>query len=279
MIKTIHSSEELSLLRREMGSEVGLVPTMGNLHRGHLSLIQTALSHFDHVIITIFVNPKQFSQGEDFSKYPRTLEEDINHISKLDKINKKIFIYAPENINDIYPENFSTTIKVSGITDVLCGESRPDHFEGVTTIVYLLFSLTKPKVAYFGEKDYQQVIVIKRMVKDLLIPVEIRSLPIVRDVSGLALSSRNNYLNEKEKKDALELRETLLEIKDKVKNGNHIKVNQIIIEKNNLPHWDYLQILDGDSLLPISDNTSTIVLAGAIIIGKTRLIDNISWNN
>jgi pantoate--beta-alanine ligase len=276
LIKTITKRDEFLNWRDSVNAPVGLVPTMGNLHAGHLSLISESLENYDVSVVTIFVNPKQFGQGEDFDQYPRTLSSDIEKIEKLAHDNKTLVIFAPESDDEIYPDNFSTTISVSGLTGTLCGLSRPDHFDGVTTVVYQLFALTKPKTAFFGLKDYQQVMVIKKMVRDLMLPITIKAMPIVREESGLALSSRNQYLSTEGREKSLELSHTLQKLAGLIKVGQLNQALEMAKKTDSENHWDYLNILDGDKLLPVDEKTQTVLLAGAMYVDETRLIDNLT---
>tara|TARA_R110002072_G_scaffold534_6_gene3844 strand:- start:23943 stop:24785 length:843 start_codon:yes stop_codon:yes gene_type:complete len=262
--------------RRSLPGRVGLVPTMGNLHQGHLDLIEQAAKDCDHVLITIFVNPKQFGPNEDFEKYPRTLEEDIQKIESL-KDNKKFIIFAPETMDEIYPEGFQTEIKVNEITEKLCGIYRPGHFDGVTTVVYQLFSITMPHMAYFGQKDYQQFKVIEKMSKDLLLPLSLVMVPTRREESGLAMSSRNQYLSSEEKEKALNLPTKLRELAENlVSNKDYVVLKEKISETlNQDPNWQYLEVLDAETFEEVHTGSKTYLLAGAYLLGKTRLIDNV----
>jgi pantoate--beta-alanine ligase len=271
--------------RNQQGPEqtLGLVPTMGNLHLGHLSLVERALSENDKVLVTIFVNPKQFGPNEDFDHYPKTLDQDIQKIEERFP-EREVLIFAPQSIEEIYPEGFSTSVYVNGLTTgQLCGESRPGHFEGVTTIVYKLFSLSRAHRAYFGQKDYQQFKVIEQMVIDLDISIELYSCPIVREENGLALSSRNQFLSSSEKETALGLISSLQECR-KLFNKDHEFINQEKLEKiktmwsKNL-RWDYLELRDADDLGDIGERTNSIVALAAAYIGRTRLIDNLIFEH
>lgn len=274
LLKTV---SELEAFRQGISTKqsVGLVPTMGNLHQGHASLIKRSIAENDLTIVTIFVNPKQFGPGEDFESYPRTLAADQELI---DSLGGNVALFAPASPNEIYPEGFSTLISVNGpLTQVLCGVGRPGHFEGVTTVVYQLFALTKPRRAYFGQKDYQQLQVIKRMTKDLRLGVEIIPMPIARTAQGLALSSRNQYLSESEQTQALELSSALKALKSTwLEKGAEAAINlrQEIFKSQN--SWDYLEILDGEDLTPPKKSSKIILFAGARFFGRARLIDNLT---
>ncbi|MBL7664931.1 MAG: pantoate--beta-alanine ligase [Bacteriovoracaceae bacterium] len=260
---------------------VGLVPTMGNLHNAHLSLLKKSIKENDISVITIFVNPKQFGPKDDFQKYPRTLESDIAKISdlaakmKLTK-NKHVVIFSPEE-SVIYPKNFMTTISISPLNSIIEGKSRPGHFDGVCTVVYRLFTLFKPNIAYFGEKDYQQLTIIKKMVEDLALPIKISPIPIGREKSGLAMSSRNQYLNSDEKIQALKLRNSLVELKDYLLKNHYEKTvqhSQKLVKAD--PRFNYLEIRDAVTLMPPEKNCKNFVILGVYQINQTRLLDNIT---
>jgi pantoate--beta-alanine ligase len=285
VIEVIQSSKQFEIFRNNLESEsIGCVPTMGNLHDGHLSLIKESLKHNRDTIVTIFVNPKQFGPNEDFEQYPRTLGQDKQKIKELLKETrfkgKRLTIFAPETSNEIYPGNYDTTITVgSKLTAKLCGESRPGHFDGVTTVVYRLLSLVKPQKTYFGQKDYQQYLIIKKMVEDLMIPIQIIPLPIQRDEDGLALSSRNIFLSLEERKMAHILPDTIDSIKKTIKENTWVKaielalsIREEVIAKDS--GWDYLEVLDAKDLSTPNSNTHTVLIAGAFKAGDTRLIDN-----
>lgn len=282
MVKVLRKLNEIKDFRSKIQNEVGLVPTMGNLHNGHLSLIKESLKDNKTTIVTIFVNPKQFGPNEDFDLYPRTLEEDVEKVSKtfapFSELGKTLVIFAPESNDEIYPANFSTSVTVSDITEMLCGASRPNHFDGVTTVVYRLFAITQATQAYFGQKDYQQYLVIKKMINDLDYPIRLNRVDIVRNTDGLALSSRNQYLKGQETTDALELPKTLVEIKKVLNENSWInsqeQINTILKKTINDSRWEYLEILDGDSLKDISMTSEKAIILGALKVGTTRLIDN-----
>lgn len=280
MIKVFHQISDFNAARNLYENKsIGLVPTMGNLHNGHLSLLEESLKKNDLSIVTIFVNPTQFGPNEDFESYPRTLEQDLKLIEDFNKDKKEIWVLAPENPKDIYPENFATKILVAGeLTNKWCGPLRPGHFEGVATVVYLLFQHTKPQRAYFGQKDFQQTLVIKRMTTDLMLPVDIIVLPIIREDSGLALSSRNQYLSNEQKNDALHLFSSLKRLEDILEQGNWTQaVEEARQIMNNDSRFDYLEVLDANRLTPPDNDTQTFVIAGVLVIGKTRLLDNLIW--
>lgn len=275
-MQLIKTKEELIKLRQSLSGSIGFVPTMGNLHQGHLSLIKQSLNDNQYTFISIFVNPKQFGPKEDFEKYPRTLEQDLDKIQKLNS--NSIFVFAPEDNNQIYPEGFSTVISVGQLGDILCGKFRPGHFDGVSTVVYLLLNLVKAQKVYMGKKDFQQLTIIKKMVKDLLLPYEIIGMKTIRDEDGLALSSRNQYLTSLERKQALILPQKLNTIARYLKEEKPFsfiesEISLLLIDK----HWDYLEICDQDTLLTPKSYKNLVIL-GAYRLGQTRLIDNIVIN-
>ncbi len=278
MINLIRTLNDLEKYQQDRfaNKRVGLVPTMGNLHEGHLSLLEKSSQENDISIITIFVNPKQFGPNEDFDKYPRTLEADIAKIEA--KFKNEIIVFAPEDNSEIYPLGFDTTIKVGAITKILCGANRPSHFDGVTTVVYQLFKISKANTAYFGQKDFQQVKVIERMVSDLGLNIKLSILPISRDADGLARSSRNQYLSAEQRLIALQLPQTLIEIETILRAqswvNSVIKVNKILESYISNKDWDYLEILDAKTLKSVSQLTDEVVILGALRVGATRLIDN-----
>ena len=248
---------------------------MGNLHQGHLSLIEKSIQDNAYTIVTIFVNPKQFAPNEDLNNYPRTLNQDIDQVKKISK-EKNIIIFAPNDNSEIYPNNFDTTISVGELSKCLCGKTRIGHFDGVTTVVYLLFALINPTISYFGQKDYQQFQIIKRMVKDLNLTVKLKMLPIIRDHNGLALSSRNQYLSSQDYKTALILPSSIKIISRLAKNNFNLEIirsniNKIIKEYQG---WEYLEFLDADTLRPPNQSTQLFLVAGALKCNNTRIIDN-----
>ena len=278
MIKLFTTKKDYEHYRRSLGHDsIGIVPTMGNLHEGHLTLLQQSIKDNDVSVITIYVNPKQFGPNEDFNKYPRTLDEDLAKISnlvlRLNKPKKEIIVFAPVDNDEIYPKNFNTIIKVLGVTSKLEGAKRPTHFEGVTTVVYCLFKIISPKNAYFGQKDFQQCVVIKKMVLDLCLDVSIHIMPIVRNSEGLALSSRNQYLSESEKIEALHLSHTLKKIEILI----HKKIDYNVFIESELKNtkWDYLEVLNAQDLEVPEKETREMVIIGVYKMGNTRLLDNI----
>ncbi|MDM8565697.1 pantoate--beta-alanine ligase [Candidatus Halobeggiatoa sp. HSG11] len=251
-----------------------LVPTMGNLHEGHLSLVEKAKSVAEKVVVSIFVNPLQFGPTEDFATYPRTFEQDCEHLEQLGVD----VIFAPL-ITAIYPNGMeaSTYVQVPQLGEILCGASRPIFFKGVTTVVNILFNLVQPDKALFGEKDYQQLFLIKRMVKDLFMPVEIIGMPIVREADGLAMSSRNNYLTVEQRATAPILFQTIDNVRDRLKTGERdfAKLEQQAIAKLIEADFepDYFKVYRTDLTIPTSNDSDLVILAAANL-GTTRLIDN-----
>jgi len=261
---------------RSAGKLIGLVPTMGALHEGHLSLVRQSIGENDLTVVSIFVNPIQFGPDEDFNKYPRYTEADLQILSELGVH----AVFIPDN-KEIYPEGFSTSVNVGEIGDRLCGKSRPGHFNGVATVVAKLFNIVKPDRAYFGQKDLQQTVVIKILVHDLNFDVRVIVCPIVREYDGLAMSSRNGYLNDEERKAASVLnralkhgRELIL-IKDVTDPEQIRKGMNALISSEDLAETDYIEIVDSSTLLPLNRIEGSAAICIAVHIGNTRLIDNI----
>ncbi|HOJ50750.1 MAG TPA: pantoate--beta-alanine ligase [Spirochaetota bacterium] len=258
------------------GKRIGVVPTMGALHEGHLTLVRESKKNNDITIVTIFVNPKQFGPNEDFNSYPRTFESDKN---KLEKEGVD-FLFYPD-INDMYPDGYATSVEVeSGIVNKLCGAKRPGHFKGVTTVVSKLFNITLPDNAYFGLKDYQQYLIIRKMVKDLNFPINVVGVPIVREEDGLAMSSRNKYLSDEERKDATLIYKSLLKAKNLIESGEKDaqKIKKTILEiltQSKFSKIDYIEIVDPENLEEVSEINKSVLIAVACFFGKARLIDNI----
>lgn len=256
---------------------VALVPTMGFLHAGHESLIKAAAEENDKVVVSIFVNPIQFGPNEDYSTYPRDMEKDINTCREAGAD----CIFAPEP-KEMYGEGSYTFVNVENLTEGLCGARRPGHFRGVCTVVSKLFNIVTPDRAYFGQKDAQQLAVIKKMVKDLNFDIEIVGCPIIREADGLAMSSRNTYLSQDERKAALVLSRSLNLAMTALSNGerNVASVKQIIsaeIKKEPLSRIDYIEIVDSENLQPVETVNRSVLTAIAVYIGKTRLIDNFTF--
>lgn len=279
MVTLIKKTSELELRRGQEKKPVGFVPTMGNLHQGHLSLFEKALSEFEVVYFSIFVNPKQFGPHEDFNKYPRTLDNDLLLIQKtLNKFPKsEVVVFAPAETSEVFPPDSDQVISVEGLSHILEGEVRPGHFDGVATVVHRLFQLVRPTKAYFGLKDYQQYLVIKKMVKDLMLPVDVVGMPTIREESGLALSSRNQYLTDEEKVEALTLSKSMKKLASLI---NHKKENiqtamgesQKIKEDR---RWNYLEIRDAVTLSEDISESKKIAILGVFQLRETRLLDNL----
>ncbi|MGM9936688.1 MAG: pantoate--beta-alanine ligase [Candidatus Ornithomonoglobus sp.] len=273
IVKTVEEVRKYVKAWRREGKSVGLVPTMGFLHEGHKSLIVRAAAENDCVVVSDFVNPTQFGPNEDFETYPRDIDAD----AKLCEEAGARLIFNPEP-SEMYHDAL-TTVSVDKITKVLCGKTRPIHFDGVCTVVSKLFNIVIPDRAYFGQKDAQQLCVVRKMVKDLNFDIEIVGCPIIREEDGLAKSSRNTYLNAEERKAALCLSRSLKLgrklIEDGEKNAQRvIAAIRAEIEKEPLARIDYVEIVDLDSLEPAEDASEHILAATAVYIGKTRLIDN-----
>lgn len=276
IIRDIKTLREVVKAKKRQGFSIGFVPTMGYLHAGHMSLVKAAKADTDFVVTSIFVNPTQFGEGEDLDAYPRDLEGDQAQLEK-----EKVDILFYPSVEEMYPEGYSTYVEVEGdMTGVLCGSSRPGHFKGVATVVTKLFNMVSPDKAFFGQKDAQQVSVIERMVKDLNMDVEIIPCPIHREADGLAMSSRNTYLSEKERKDALVLSSSLFMAKDLIEKGERSAETIIerIIDKIKSVDYaiiDYVEIVDALTLNKIEELQGEILIAIAVKIGKPRLIDNL----
>lgn len=277
MIKVVSTVEETRAQVREwrkQGLTVGLVPTMGYLHEGHQSLIKNAVEENDRVVVSVFVNPIQFAPNEDLETYPRDLEADTKLCDSTGA--DLIFHPTPE---EMYPEGFSTHIQMDNLTRELCGKTRPTHFGGVCTVVGKLFNIVQPDKAYFGQKDAQQLAIIKRMVRDLNFDIEIVGCPIIREPDGLAKSSRNTYLNADERKAALILSKSIELGKQLVADGERdaqtiIKAMTDKINTEPLARIDYVNVVDAPNIEPLDTLKGEVLVAIAVYIGKTRLIDN-----
>lgn len=262
---------------RKQGLTVGFVPTMGYLHEGHESLIKKAVEENDRVVVSIFVNPIQFGPKEDLASYPRDLKRD----SEICELAGADIIFHPEN-EEMYHEDFSTFVDMDGLTKELCGKSRPTHFRGVCTVVSKLFNIVTPDKAYFGEKDAQQLAVIKRMVRDLNIDVEVIGCPIVREEDGLAKSSRNTYLSDEERKAATILNKSLIKAKELISKGERrssVVIDSIkeTLDSEPMARIDYVQVVDSLSVESVAIIERSVLVAIAVFIGKTRLIDNFTY--
>ncbi|UCE28384.1 MAG: pantoate--beta-alanine ligase [Candidatus Coatesbacteria bacterium] len=260
---------------RTAGKTVGLVPTMGALHEGHLSLVRASAADCGYTVVSVFVNPTQFGPGEDLERYPRGLEND----AKLAGDAGAELIFAPTT-DTMYPAGYATYVEVERLTDGLCGARRPGHFRGVTTVVTKLFNICKPDAAYFGQKDAQQAVIIKRMVRDLDLDIEIRVLPTVREPDGLAMSSRNEYLSAEERLQATCLYRALQRAEElyaeRVRSvGRIIAEMTAIVEAERDTRIDYISAVDAEELSPIEEITAPALVALAVFVGETRLIDNV----
>jgi len=275
IIETIGQMKRIIRNLQQEGKKIGFVPTMGYLHEGHLSLVRACRRENDIAVVSIFVNPIQFGPQEDFDRYPRDLSRDQALLEK----EKVDYLFYP-SAQEMYPAGYRTYVEVTGLQDVLCGRSRPGHFRGVATVVLKLFNIVRPDVAYFGQKDAQQAVIIRRLVRDLNLDVEIRVMPIVRDGDGLALSSRNTYLSAEERKASLAIPRSLEVARRLMEEGERdasvIKARiEEIIKAEPLLRIDYIEIVDPEELQPIEKITDEALIALAVYCGETRLIDNL----
>lgn len=276
VFNSVNKMQEWSKKQKLEGKSIGLVPTMGYLHDGHLSLVKEAVKNCDIVVVSIFVNPIQFGIGEDFEEYPRDIQRDQELLAK-ENVHA---VFAP-SIKDMYPKGYNTFVEVEGgITKKLCGASRPGHFKGVTTVVSKLFNICQPDLAYFGQKDAQQVTVIEKMVEELNFPLEIIRAPIVRERDGLAMSSRNVYLNEEQRQEALVLNQALNRAKEEIIAGerNIEKVRDTmlkLVEDSRQAQVDYITICNAIDLSDLQVIEGKVLMALAIKFGNIRLIDNL----
>jgi pantoate--beta-alanine ligase len=274
IVDNVKDMQALSNLIKKEGRIISFVPTMGALHEGHLSLMRVAKEKGDFLVVSIFVNPTQFGPNEDFNKYTRDLKGDIEKVSEIGVD----VVFFPD-VNEIYPEGFETYVEVQELQKPLCGQFRPGHFKGVTTVVLKLFNIVKPDIAVFGEKDYQQLLIIKKMVRDLHLEIEIIGMPIIREEDGLALSSRNAYLSHEDRARALALSQSLREIEKRFKEGNKntndlVQYGIEILNKSSITDIDYLEIRNGHTLESKKEAQPGDLVAIAARIGNTRLIDN-----
>ena len=276
IIRNVALMAKSAFARKAKGNSVGFIPTMGALHEGHLSLIRKARRDNDIVVVSIFVNPAQFGLNEDLKKYPRPKLKDIS-LCRREGVD---YLFYPES-SGIYPAGFKTFVNVEGLSELLCGRRRPGHFRGVATVVLKLFNIVRPDIAYFGQKDIQQAAIIKRMVSDLNIPVKIKVMPIIREKAGLALSSRNIYLNKEEKKAGLALSQALNLANILIKGGlrdseSLINRMSLFVEKERRAKIDYIAIVDEKTLESVKKIPAKSLIALAVWIGRTRLIDNMA---
>lgn len=274
IVKTIKEVRAEVKQWKKEGLSVGLVPTMGFLHEGHKSLMERAVKENDRVVVSDFVNPTQFGPNEDLASYPRDLDRD----AKLCESAGVTLLFNPEP-EEMYYENKTTSVHMEGLTKELCGKSRPIHFDGVCSVVSKLFNIVTPDRAYFGQKDAQQLAVIKRMVRDLNFDIEIVGCPIIREADGLAKSSRNTYLSETERKAAVILSQSLQVGKEMIAQGetDAVKVKEAIVKKietEPLAKIDYVEVVDAENIVPVEKIDNNTLIAMAVYIGKTRLIDN-----
>lgn len=279
IIKTSKGMQRFSDNMRKKGKTIGFVPTMGYFHDGHLALMKAAKQECDSVVISIFVNPMQFGPKEDFKSYPRDIKRDF----KMARSVGVDIVFMPKT-NKMYEKDFSTIVDIPGrLTGSLCGLSRKGHFKGVTTVVAKLFNIVKPNIAYFGAKDAQQCVVIKQMVKDLNFDIKIKVIPTVREKGGLAMSSRNSYLSNEERKKAVVLYQSLKLAQKMIANDErsaakiikamHKKISEVPVAK-----IDYISVVNSETLERIGKITGKILIALAVYVGKARLIDNITFN-
>jgi pantoate--beta-alanine ligase len=276
----MHTATTIAALRerlapwRRAGGRIALVPTMGNLHAGHLHLVEAGRECADRVVVSVFVNPIQFGESEDYASYPRTLEEDAR---KLRGQNADL-LFSPQP-TEVYPEGSQTVVEVRELNRTLCGQFRPVHFDGVATVVCKLLNMAQPDVALFGEKDFQQLLVIRRMVADLNIPVEIVGVPTVRAADGLALSSRNDYLSASERRLAPALYRSLCAAKEAIEAGSRdfrqIEQVQLAVLRQAGFSPDYFSVRRRNDLLPAADQDVALVILAAAWLGRARLIDNV----
>ena len=275
IVRSLVALREQTALWRKADETIGVVPTMGALHQGHLSLARAARAKCDRVIVTIFVNPKQFNDPDDLKNYPRTEQEDAR---KLESIGVDL-IYVPEP-DQIYPDGFATTVSVAGLTDMLCGESRPGHFDGVATVVSKLFTQTSADYAFFGEKDYQQLQIVRRMARDLDIPIEVIGCPTIREEDGLAMSSRNLLLSDRSRVYAPILAEVMEDMREKLRGGAAMSEirddSQARILAAGFNEIDYLEMRDGGDLSLLDRTKPDARLFAAAWLAGVRLIDNIA---
>lgn len=275
IVKEIATMKAITREAAARSQRLGLVPTMGALHEGHLSLVRRAREKSDVVVVSIFVNPTQFGPNEDFTRYPRNLEGDATLLTQegVD------YLFAP-SVEEIYPSGYATYVEVEGLSERLCGRSRPGHFRGVATVVLKLLSIVAPHYAFFGQKDAQQVVIIKKMAEDLNLDVEIVVCPIVREADGLAMSSRNRYLNVEERQAATILYQALQRAKQMIDAEARdaeriIRTMQQMIEAEPRARIDYVEIVNARTLEPLTTVSGECLIALAVFVGPARLIDNL----
>jgi len=274
VIRTVPRMQQIAEALRQAGHVIGLVPTMGYLHEAHLELMRVAKKHADKLVVSIFVNPTQFGPSEDFDRYPRDPEGDLKKAQSVGAD----FVFMP-SAQEMYPEGFQTTVSLSRLTRHLCGLSLPGHFDGVATVVCKLFNITKPHIAVFGQKDFQQLAIISRMVMDLNMDIKIIGVPTVREADGLAMSSRNAYLTEEQRPSALSLKKSLdlatqMVAKGELNAAKIIEAVKQLILSHPLAEIDYVSVCDPVTLEEVDHIVDEALLALAVKIGSTRLIDN-----
>nr|WP_041076012.1 pantoate--beta-alanine ligase [Thermotoga caldifontis] len=274
VVETVSRMKQISESERAAGKKIGFVPTMGYLHEGHLSLVRRCRQENDVVVVSIFVNPTQFGPNEDYASYPRDLNRDLSML-QAENVH---YVFVP-SVEEMYPPNYSTYVVEESLSKYLCGKSRPTHFRGVCTVVTKLFNIVKPHRAYFGQKDAQQFRIIRRMVRDLNMDVEVIECPIVREPDGLAMSSRNVYLVGEERKQALALYQSLKIAEQLYRAGERSaeRIKEKMLEhfaKFNLVRVDYVEIVDEETLQPVERLEGKVLVAVAAWVGKARLIDN-----
>lgn len=275
-VKTVSELRSVVKNWRQQDLKIAFVPTMGNLHEGHLQLVKKARELADKVVVSIFVNPMQFGVGEDFETYPRTEEADSQKL--VETATDCLFLPA---VIEVYPGDIKnqTRVEVPGISDILCGASRPDHFVGVTTVVSKLFNMVQPDLAVFGQKDFQQLMIIRRMAHDLSMPIEIVGVPTQREQDGLAMSSRNGYLDEQQRSLAPKLYETIKSIGQKIRSDNKdfssLQEQAASTLNESGFRTDYFEIRNKDTLSPADETDESVVILAAAFLGNTRLIDNL----
>lgn len=272
IITTPDEMRNWSLIQKREGHTIGFVPTMGALHEGHLSLMRASVAENDVSVASIFVNPTQFAPNEDYESYPRSFEKDCKMCFSVGID----VIYAP-SVETMYPEDYSTYVIVEKVSEGLCGASRPHFFRGVATVVTKLFNAVLPDRAYFGQKDAQQCAVIKRMVRDLNMGIEIIELPIVREPDGLAMSSRNQYLTPAQRKEALCLSRGLFKVEELIKNGERSieRIKEVLANEMANVKVDYIEVVDAQTMKPLDTLKGEVLIAVAAWVGRARLIDNI----
>jgi pantoate--beta-alanine ligase len=279
VLKSIKEMKAFSAQARRRGKTIAFVPTMGFFHEGHLSLMREGRRRGDLVIVSLFVNPTQFAPHEDLKNYPRNFRRDC----QMAEEGGVDILFAPE-VEEMYPSDHQTSVQVEKVTRNLCGRSRPTHFRGVTTVVMMLFEIVTPHVAIFGEKDYQQLVTIRQMVRDLHMSVEVVGMPTVREADGLAMSSRNTYLLPEERKAALSLYRSLQRAKELLQKGEQrggriLEGMNGILQSEPLVRMDYIQLCDARTLQDVDRVKGDVVVALAAYVGKTRLIDNLVYRS